>query len=85
MRLYAFDCSYRDLPELYDFVNSCYWNPSFQRFGPCTLLSDEDCQQGVPLGPLLFYASVMLLINRLQSTFNQGVYNIERDHKPNYV
>ena len=54
----------------YDFVNSCYWNPSFQRFGPCTLLSDEDCQQGVPLGPLLFYASVMLLINRLQSTFN---------------
>ena len=34
------------------------------------MLSDEDCQQGVPLGPLLFYASVMLLINRLQSTFN---------------
>ena len=33
-------------------------------------VSDEGCQQGDPLGPLLFCATVMPLINRLQSTFN---------------
>ena len=65
---------HRDLPELYDFVNSCYSNPSFLRFGPYTLLSDEGCQQGDPLGPLLFCATVMPLINRLQSIFQRVVY-----------
>ena len=31
----------RDLPELYDFLNSCYSNPSFLRFGQYILSSDK--------------------------------------------
>jgi len=59
-----------ELPELFPFIDSCYSGQSFLIFGQYTLLSDEGPQQGDPLGPLLFCAATMRLVNRIKSVFN---------------
>jgi len=59
-----------ELPALYPFIYSCYFDPSFLRFGDFTLLSDEGPQQGDPLGPLLYCSTAMSLVKRVQADFN---------------
>ena len=59
-----------ELPELYPFIESCYSGQSYLRFGHYTLLSDEGSQQGDPLGPLLFCATVMSIVKRVKSQCN---------------
>jgi len=59
-----------ELPELFLFINSCYFEHSFLQSGHYTLLSDEGPQQGDPLGPLLFYLTVMALVKRIKSQCN---------------
>jgi hypothetical protein len=59
-----------ELPELFAFIDSCYSEQSFLRFGQYTLLSDEGPQQGDPLGPLLFCAAAMRLVKRIKAKLN---------------
>ena len=59
-----------ELPELFPFIDSCYSSQSFLRCGQYILLSDEGPQQGDPLGPLLFCATVMSLVKRVKSQCN---------------
>jgi hypothetical protein len=59
-----------ELPELFPFIDSCYAGRSFLQFGQYTLMSDEGPQQGDPLGPLLFCASIMSLVKRVKSQCN---------------
>ena len=57
--------SIRDcLPEFYAFCLSSYAQPSFLFFGSHVILSQEDPQQGDPLGPLLFCTTVTLSFPR---------------------
>ena len=59
-----------EIPELFCFVDACYFGHSFLRFGHFTLLSDEGPQQGDPLAPLLFCTTVMPLVKNVKSEFN---------------
>lgn len=61
---------HNELPELYPFIDSCYSDPSFLRFGQYTIISDEGPQQGDPLGPLLFCTTAMSLVKRIKSQCN---------------
>ena len=65
-----FQTVHEELPELYPFVHMCYYTVSFLNFGEYLLLSDEGVQQGDPLGPLLFCASLLKLARSMTSEFN---------------
>ena len=66
----VFKAIHEMLPELYPFIHTCYSNASLLNFGEFLLLSDEGTQQGDPLGPLMFCASTLKLIKRIESEFN---------------
>jgi len=59
------------IPELYAFCHSAYSQPLLF-FGPYIVTSQEDAQQGDPIGPLLFCNTVPPLISSLQAELNLG-------------
>jgi hypothetical protein len=57
-------------PELYPFLHQCYRDPTYLTYGMDTIFSDSGCQQGDPLGPLLFCLAIQPVIKHLTSTIN---------------
>ena len=77
----AFNCVCRDavlsavasvLPDIYRFCHLTYQQTSFLRFGQQIIQSQDDIQQGDPLGPLLFCLAVHPLLSSLSSTLAFG-------------
>ena len=60
----------RDLPELFNFVETCYGRSSHLIFGEYLLSSDEGVQQGDPMGPLLFSLATFSLAKSMKSELN---------------
>jgi hypothetical protein len=60
----------KEMPEFFPFTYSCYSSQSFIRFDQYTLLSDEGTQQGAPLGPLLFFLTIITLVKQIRSQCN---------------
>ena len=59
-----------ELPGLYSFIHMCYANSSYLIYGDHIISSEEGCQQGDPLGPLLFCLSTLNLAKHLFSELN---------------
>jgi hypothetical protein len=59
-----------ELPELYQFISTCYSSSSHLCFGEFLISSDEGAQQGDPLGPLLFCAASMKLAKLMKALLN---------------
>ena len=57
---------YDELPELFQFISTCYDSTSHLCFGEFLISSDEGAQQGDPLGPLIFCASSLKLAKSLK-------------------
>jgi hypothetical protein len=58
------------LPNLYPFMSQCYQDATILSYGKETILSECGCQQGDPLGPLLFCLAIQPLVSSLQSPLN---------------
>ena len=55
------------VPEIYNYCYLSYgWN-SFLKFSSHSISSEEDAQQGDPLGPLLFYFTIHPMLQSLAS------------------
>jgi len=52
-------------PELLPFINICYVQPYFLIYGESVILSEQELQQGDPLGPMFYCASTQKLIAKL--------------------
>jgi len=63
---------YNRLPELYAYCQSAYGQPSNLFFGPHVILSEEEAQQGDPLGPLLFGNTLHPVLSPLQADLKLG-------------
>ena len=61
---------YDELPELFQFISTCYDSASHLCFSEFLISSDEGAQQGDPLGPLIFCASSLKLAKSLKSELN---------------
>ena len=59
-------------PEIYNFVHLAYHQKSILSFRGVTIESDEGCQQGDPLGPLLFAVTIHPILLSLKSDFKMG-------------
>jgi hypothetical protein len=75
----AFNSIYRDnmleqvglyIPDLYPFIKQCYAEKTFLSYGDNTIMSASGCQQGDPLGPLLFCLAIHPLTSSLRSSVN---------------
>jgi hypothetical protein len=55
------------VPSIYQFCLSSYENTTLLKFSNNTILSQEGCQQGDPLGPLLFCLAIHPLITACNS------------------
>ena len=58
-------------PGIYNFVSTCYLQPSHLTFDTANIMSSTGVQQGDPLGPLLFCLAIRKLTSKLKSDFNQ--------------
>ena len=58
------------IPELFQFVSTCYSSSSHLCFGNFLISSEEGVQQGDPLGPLLFCATSLRLAKLMKSELN---------------
>jgi len=64
--------AYNQLPDLYAFCFSSYFQPFFLYFGSHSILSQEGLQQSDPLGPFLFCLTIHPLLTTLQSDLTLG-------------
>jgi hypothetical protein len=72
----AFNCIHRDamlhavrqhIPEIYSFCHLAYNDNTVLKFGNSSIMSQEGCQQGDPLGPLLFCVTIQPMLQSLSS------------------
>jgi hypothetical protein len=61
-----------EVPGIYRFCHLSYSSPSILFFGLHKILSQEETQQGDPLGPLSFRLTVQLLLLSLSSCLSFG-------------
>lgn len=59
-----------ELPEIYGYMYQCYGSPSKLMYGNDEILSCVGCQQGDPLGPVIFSLAIHPIISQLQSELN---------------
>ena len=59
-----------ELPELFNYISTCYSSASHLCFGDFLISSEEGVQQGDPLGPLLFCAASLNLAKSLKAELN---------------
>jgi hypothetical protein len=62
----------RDFPEIYRFVHSSYSNITKLKYGDNYINSEQGVQQGDPLGPLLFCATLQPLLMEMKSELTVG-------------
>jgi hypothetical protein len=60
------------VPEIYAFCHLAYSTSSILKFGNHTIYSQEGCQQGDPLGPLIFCLTIHPILQSLNSNFKIG-------------
>jgi hypothetical protein len=60
------------VPEIFNFCYLSYSENSILKFGDYELSSEEGCQQGDPLGPLLFCATIHPMLQSLSSNLIIG-------------
>jgi len=63
---------YDQVPEIYNFCHLAYGQPSHLNFKGVTITSEEGCQQGDPLGPLLFSITINPILQSLTSELILG-------------
>ena len=56
-------------PTVFPFVHSAYSSPSLLHYDSNTIPSAEGVQQGDPLSPLLFWLTILPLIQALKSEY----------------
>ena len=62
----------KHIPELMEYVASCYGETSSLSFGPYIIDFAEGVQQGDPLGPLLFSLTINEALSSIQCNFVAG-------------
>ena len=60
----------KELPQIYSFIWQCYRHPSKLLYQDNLLESSVGCQQGDPLGPVIFSLAINPIIRQLNSEFN---------------
>ncbi|KAJ8719299.1 hypothetical protein PYW08_011474 [Mythimna loreyi] len=62
--------SKKEIPQIYSFLWQCYRHPSKLLYKDKILESAVGCQQGDPLGPVIFSLAIHPIIRQLNSKFN---------------
>lgn len=60
----------KEVPEIFEYMWQCYGTPSKLLFGDNIIESCVGCQQGDPLGPVIFSLAIQPIIDELNSKFN---------------
>jgi len=64
--------AYNRVTELYAHCRSAYSQSSCLYFGPYIVLTEEDGQQGDPIGPLLFCNTIHPMLSYLEASLKLG-------------